>query len=289
MGRSYRRGRRRFVRRQDLVWLGAMLGVMLVVVIIVVSVRGGRNSDEVLAPQVSQTPSEESLVVLTPAPTPQPTPTPTPIPAMFPVLSQINLSDTGTKIAITVDDCFRTDNVRIIMDMCDELGVKVTFFPVARGVKNDMNLWGEVYQRGFQIENHTYTHTNLLNVDEETIYNEIHEMEKLINRALGFQYKMRFLRTQGGSARNDERVHKAMGQLGYEFMTHWSISGSDSSSTRTLEKLKPGQILLFHATDSDVEKLQFLMPIMVERGYQLVTLNELLQLQPNETALLEES
>jgi len=98
---------------------------------------------------------------------------------------------------------------------------------------------------------------------------------------------MRFLRTLGGNARKDERVHRAMAELGYEYMAHWSLLGSSTKAGQIPDKLRPGQIILFHATDDDLRKLEYVLPEAVARGYELLTLNELMGLEPNEITPLE--
>ncbi|NLG23764.1 MAG: polysaccharide deacetylase family protein, partial [Clostridiales bacterium] len=216
-------------------------------------------------------------------PTVQPTPGP-----MLPVLSRARVD--GMQVAITVDDCFQLDNVNEIAQIAMDNGAKLTFFPVGRPLKRDPATWKRLHELGFQIECHTYQHNNLLKLDEKQIRRELEMSNWQLNRDLGVQYTYHFLRTPGGSARDDPRVHAIMADLGgYRFMAHWKLSGTGMSGKKMADTILPGDIVLYHSTDKDLAKLRDLIPMAVQQGFQLVTLNELLGLPPNETAPLDDA
>ena len=65
------------------------------------------------------------------------------------------------------------------------------------------------------------------------------------------------------------------------------MSGSDSDIGRIKSSLSPGQVYLFHTTDSDLTKLKEFIPYAVEQGYTLVTMNEMFGLPENEVKPLD--
>ena len=280
----------------------AVLSVALCLLIgLAVFIRGNRREepaakDNVIATVLNDGQAYAETISLSaepeaqPSPAPvQPLPTPVqPINGMLPVLSTVKTNE--NMIAITVDDCFQSDNVIEIVRICEANGAKVTFFPVGRGVTSAPGVWKWLYDLGYQIENHTYKHTDLLKLNEDEIREEIIKLSNVVNRELGVNYRMRFLRTLGGNARNDERVHKIMHELGYEFMAHWAQTGTGVANTpeKIVNAFKPGRIVLFHTTNKDLAKLKEVIPLAVSRGYRLVTLNELLGLGPNEVSPLND-
>jgi len=286
--RYNQRAKERKKRARATAYLLAALAVAVVLFVVVRDKSQGaapaqdllQNGRPVAAAEAAPAATQEPTVTQAPVATQMPTASPDaekPV-VKLPVLRSVPV--TGNQIAFTVDDCYLTKNVQKIVDLCESYGVKVTFFPVAQAIKNNPDLWREVYQMGYEIENHTYHHDkHLLDLDDAAIYKEIHEMDKLISRTLGVEYHMRFLRTPGGNARDDARVQSIMADLGYEYMSHWAISGTATKTHLLPDQLKPGQIVLFHATDSDVRKLESVLPIMVERGYQLVTLDALMGME----------
>jgi peptidoglycan/xylan/chitin deacetylase (PgdA/CDA1 family) len=215
------------------------------------------------------------------APPPPPPPSPTPG-VRLPVVRNVKVD--GMQVAITVDDCFQLDNVVAIAQLAMDNGVKLTFFPVGRSLKRDAGTWKWIYDNGFEIECHTYHHTNLLKLDEDEIRKDLALANEQLDKDLGFHYTYNFLRTPGGAARNDPRVHAIMDEMGFQIMAHWKRSGTGMSVKKMAKLIKPGDVVLYHSTDTDLKKLKELIPRLVQQGFQLVTLNELCGLEPNATS-----
>lgn len=184
------------------------------------------------------------------------------------------------QIAITVDDLWQHENVRKILEVCEQTGAKLTFFPIGEAVADDPDLIREIHAGGHEIENHTYNHVNLYALTAEEMTEQVTKQNKLVCDALGVDYQMHFLRPRGGNSDYDKRMHNMLGQLGFVGVSHWSLSGTPEMSIWT-SKLKNGDVLLFHSTDADLAKLVKLIPKLVEVGYELVTLNELYGLPDN--------
>ena len=247
-----------------------------------------------------------------PANTPLPTETPAPTPAASDVPEAVNdvansvyaalrptakegwlpvfdsIATSDKVIAVTIDDCYQGENLWTIIRLAENYGAKLTIFPIGENIirKTQSEALLYAWQNGFEIENHTYTHNNLYQCSDEELAEEIYRQNLAISRILNVEYKCRFLRPMGGDAKNDQRIHAYLKQLGYKGVAHWSESG-----TRNIDKLagilKPGQIYLFHTTDADVKRLEYFIPYAVSQGYRLVTMNELFGYPPNEYSPLE--
>lgn len=185
------------------------------------------------------------------------------------------------KLAITVDDLWQEKNVAELLDICDKTGAKLTFFPIGEAVLEDAALLKRIHESGHEIENHTYNHVNLYALSSEKMCEQLTKQNEVINKALGLDYKMHFLRPRGGNADYDLRMHKMLIQMDYVGISHWSISGTPDLKT-WYSSISNGDVILFHATDADFNKLRKLIPKLVEDGYKLVTLNELYGLPDNE-------
>lgn len=191
-------------------------------------------------------------------------------------------------IAITVDDCYQAENLRTIIDLALANDAKLTLFPIGEQAMRAPQQAALKYawENGMELENHTFTHNGLYNCSDEELAAEVYRQNLALSQLLGVEYQCHFLRPMGGDARNDQRIHAYIRQLGYYGIAHWSESG-----TRSLGKLPgilaPGQVYLFHTTDEDVERLSYFIPYAVSEGYRLVTLNELFGYPENETAPLE--
>ena len=288
----------------------ALLAVTLCVLIMTTPTRDavapvGNNYALALEPTVgAPVPTAEPTVEPTAVPTPEPTIEPTQAPdesfaaihpeeeieaeATFEYLPVIHHADTTEKrIAITVDDCFQMDNLKTIAKLAIDRGGRLTLFPIGQNVVRDgMSdiLKACVFNYGFEIENHTWSHSRIFRMSEEDMAAEIWKQRAAVNQALGVNYQEHFFRLMGGDGEYDQRTHNYLRQLGYLGIADWSLSGSDADLERIKSSLAPGKIYLFHTTDADTAKLKEFIPYAVSQGYELVTLNELLGLEANATS-----
>lgn len=235
-------------------------------------------------------PTSETPAPVLPTPSPVPTPLPSPEPTAQADLPVLRRGNTDRKrIAITVDDCYQTDNLAKIADWTVAEGGKLTLFPIGENVvRRDMArlLRRCVFDYGFEIENHTWSHARIFRLSEEEMASEIWKQQEAVNDILGVDYRQRFFRLMGGDGEHDQRTHSYLRQLGYEGVAGWSLSGSDAPLSDIRRSLAPGMIYLFHTTDEDTEKLRRFIPYAVSQGYELVTLSELMELAPNAMAEL---
>ena len=250
-----------------------------------------------LAPQLTPEPTPEPTAEPTPEPTPEPTAEPapeiTPEPAPYeylPVVHRANIE--SKKIAVTVDDCYQLKNLTRIVDAAEAVGGKLTLFPVGEALSKDgmpKLMQRCAFDLGFEIENHTYSHSRIFRMADDEMAAEIWKQDAALNRALGVDYQEHFLRLMGGDGDTDPRIHSYLKKLGYLGIANWSVSGSDSDMKHIRASLAPGQVYLFHCTDPDTKKLEEFIPWAVSKGYKLVTLNELFNLPGNETSALTDS
>ena len=320
---SSRARRRAEQRRLKLLVIGGTAAVVLITVLTVLLLPRGGAPDRAVSkpvpqaegeplvaqvaegePQATQPPAEEANAAaeaVTPEPTPQPTPgqqgdtvsfaslraatRPTPTaPGYGLVFSE---ADTEEKIiAITVDDCFQAENLQKMVDKAIEVGGKFTIFPIGKNVlkKAQSEVLKYAWEHGFELENHTFTHNGLYRCSDEEMAREVYMQQLALSHILGVEYQCHFLRPKGGDARRDQRMQMYAQQIGYYGIAHWSCAGSTSTEREIAKALKPGAIYLFHTTtDNDLDKLLNFMPYAVEKGYKLVTLNEMFGYPENET------
>ena len=243
---------------------------------------GGGDEAQPVIPEATLAPTAQP----TEAPTPEPTATPVPAEA-FSYLPVYKSGETSEKkIAITVDDCFQVENLRTIIKTAygADKGSKLTLFPIGQNLSLEgmkETLQTAVFQLGYEVENHTWSHARIFRLSEEEMAAEIWNQSQALNQCLGVNYQEHFLRLMGGDGSNDQRTHNYLKQLGYKGIAEWSLSGSDADLDWIKSALKPGMIYLFHTTDRDTGILKEFIPWAVKQGYQLVTLNELLGLEDN--------
>lgn len=194
--------------------------------------------------------------------------------------------DETKRIAVTIDDCFSADNMRTIMRLAEEYNADLTFFPKGETIKRNADLWREIYEKGYEIANHTYHHSNVSDLDEDKLRKTITMSEQALNEALGVNYHMTLFRCPTGDGMRETKLHKILTELGYQAVASWDNSGTRDAQT-VLKNAKPGQLILFHATNKDVERLKVVIPGLAQAGYEMVSVNTLYGKGPNKVTPLD--
>ncbi len=209
---------------------------------------------------------------------------PDPLEGYLPVV--YSAETTENVIAVTVDDCYQSANLREIVQCALDNGARLTIFPIGENLAKERigeaGKWA--WESGMEIENHSYKHLGTYHYDDEYMIHDIWEQSNVLNQVLGVNYKQHFFRPKGGDERRDQRTHAYVNQLGMTAIAMWGYSGSSNGISKICANLEPGQIYLFHTTDKDKDKLLQFIPYAVQQGYRLVTLNELFGFPDNETS-----
>ena len=197
-----------------------------------------------------------------------------------------------SKIAITVDDCYKsaTEWIRRDVELCNEYGVRMTFFPlVYTGCLEEKyrDLWQSVVDSGCEIGTHTYSHLKMGNRDYWGIIGALGHGQEALDKTLGYHYQIRWLRPPYGSVAKGKKLTEgkvigAIKKFGFDHIVHWDVSETKDMA-KALSSIKNGSILLFHAKKKDTHFLEKLIPELQERGFEMVTVSELFGFDPPET------
>lgn len=195
--------------------------------------------------------------------------------------------DKKPQIAITMDDCWKIKYVEQMLDLCKEYGFHMTFFPCGMSIREDTaELWKRVVAEGHELGNHTKNHSKLTKLDRYLIGTELRAMKKRLDSALGYEYDMIMMRPPYGSfgGGNMSAAARAIENNGYPYIIMWSVSQTDPD--KMLKQIKNGDILLYHSNKKDVEGLRKAIPVLLDRGFELVTVSELLGIGPEDAQTL---
>lgn len=179
-------------------------------------------------------------------------------------------------IAITYDDGPSVYTPEIL-DVLKENNSVATFFVLGLNVYNNDNILNRMLTEGNQIGNHTYNHKNITTISNEELYKQVQGTDDLIYMATG--YTPTLMRPPYGSTNRETNKNIA------KPLIHWSIDTRDWESKNVemiknsiLENVKDGDIILMHDIyDSTVEATKIVIPELINRGYQLVTIDELVE------------
>lgn len=189
------------------------------------------------------------------------------------------------KVALTFDDGPHPKLTAPILDLLAEYGIKATFFTIGMNAQTNPELVERELAEGHEVGNHTQTHPNLAELSYQEVYDEVLAAEKAVFSES--EYKTHLLRPPGGNV--GENVMRLAKNLNYDLIL-WSVDTRDWAHTdadtiiRTVnDNVKSGDVILFHDYVSGeahtLEALKQLIPQLISRGYEFVTVSELFGLK----------
>lgn len=194
-----------------------------------------------------------------------------------PVVLPGNIDPTKPMIALTFDDGPAKATSRIL-DSLEANGARATFYMVG----NRMNSYQSTVQRmqalGCELGSHSWDHTYLTRLSASGIHTNLNRFDSNLQAITGVRSVT--MRPPGGFINGS--VREALASYGQPAIM-WSIDTMDwktqnakSTINTVLSKVQDGDIVLMHdlygATASAAESL---IPELIKRGYQLVTISEL--------------
>jgi len=188
----------------------------------------------------------------------------------------------GNMVALTFDDGPSVYTPQVL-SILNRYGVHATFFEIGRQVGPLAATSRAVIRDGDVIGDHTWSHPDL------TVQNtaaQVRPTQAAIYRATGFRPCL--LRPPYGIApAGVVGVVRSLGLLTIQWdvdPADWSRPGAAVIAGRVLRAVRPGSIVIMHDGGGDrsetVQALGTIVPVLLGRGYHLVTVPQLLRLRP---------
>ena len=180
------------------------------------------------------------------------------------------------KVALTFDDGphpYLTDR---LLDGLKERGVKVTFFMLGKNIKENENTVKRVAQEGHLIGNHSYSHPEFHHMNEADICAEVAKTYNLVYEATGKETE--FIRPPYGEWRDSYGCNLDMIPVIWTIDTEdWKTENVDAIVNHVADRVKENDIILMHDYyESSVTAALRIVDYLLENGYDLVTVDELM-------------
>ncbi len=193
-------------------------------------------------------------------------------------LPSLSVDPTKPMVALTFDDG-PSKHTNRLLDIFTEYGGKGTFFVVGNILDNRSETLKRIASEDHQIAGHSWDHRQLTKLTGDDLINQVMATRAKIYDITGIDTPV--LRPPYGSF-NDEvkQVCKDHGVI----IVNWSIDTLDwkYKDTNTIyntimANVKDGDIILCHDIHgTTVDAMETVIPALIENGYQLVTVSELL-------------
>ena len=191
-------------------------------------------------------------------------------------------------IALTFDDGPNEPYTSEIADYLAEKKIKATFFQVGECINRYPETTKRLHQDGHVIGNHSVHHRFLDYFVHPTYRQEIVDNQKIITDLIGVQpalFRSPWLWRQPALLRTLRQlnIQPVSGEFCHELEV-FQPSGQ-SIAKRTLAKIKPGSIIIFHDgfdakggnRTQTVTAVKITIDELINLGYRFVTISELLQ------------
>jgi polysaccharide deacetylase family sporulation protein PdaB len=184
-------------------------------------------------------------------------------------------------VSLTFDDGPLDKTTPEILNVLREKNVKATFFVVGEQVRRFPTIVFQEIQEGHEVGSHSYTHPRLTGLTKGRMAEELDKTEEAILKAAP---KPTLFRPPEGKYNNTliDLAH----DRGYTIIL-WSIDTRDWTApsvedvvNSVLKSVKPGSIILLHDgiyPSPTPEAVGYIIDNLKSRGYEFVTVSELLQ------------
>ena len=180
-------------------------------------------------------------------------------------------------VALTFDDGPDVQVDGVLMDELEKVNGRSTFFVVGQRVEKFPEDIKNTVERGHEIGNHSYDHDiHLSSKGQDYIRNEFDKTDDAVEKAAGVRPAL--VRLPGGNISNDVKAVVKKPLIFWSIDTEdWRSRDAEKTQNSILSQVKDGDIVLMHALYlSTAQACKTVIPELHARGYQLVTVSELI-------------
>lgn len=185
-------------------------------------------------------------------------------------------------IALTFDDGPNTTTTNEVLDVLEQYNAKASFFLIGNNI-NDKSAASvkRAYDMGCEIDNHSKSHPNMGSMSAEEIKTEVNYVDEKIMEITG--EKSKFFRPP--YIDTSQTMYDAIDIpfiCGIDCQDYIENATAQERANYIINGAKDGVIVLLHdaaGNNKTVEALKIAMPILIEEGYEFVTLTELFERQ----------
>lgn len=181
-------------------------------------------------------------------------------------------------IALTFDDGPYKTVDSILYDLMEKYDSRCTFFFVgSRFTENELEFCKKGIAMGFEYASHTWNHENLSELDKNEAKDLIYEVIDDFDEQLGYKMKM-YRPPYGFRNREMEEIIDIPAIIWNVDSKDWDRHESDYTYQNVMDNITANDVVLLHSLyESTGQACIKLIPDLIDEGYQLVTVSELMQ------------
>lgn len=186
------------------------------------------------------------------------------------------VQEEAPRIALTFDDGPSSKCTGRLLDGLKERGVKASFFLIGEYAKENPDLVKRIDEEGHLLGNHTYHHVDISRLPDEEAKKEIQDMDQTVYEILGKHVE--YMRPPFGAwQENLEKELDVMPVMWTVDPLDWTTENVGEIVNKVVTETKENDIILLHdCYDSSVDAALQIVDILQERGFEFVTVDELI-------------
>lgn len=176
--------------------------------------------------------------------------------------------------ALTYDDG-PSMHTPIVLDVLEKYNSRATFFVVGDRVAAYASYVKRAHDLGCEIGNHTYSHATLTSIGGASIQSQIAMTNQAVKNVTGQSPAV--MRAPGGAYNAVVQSAVGMPLIQWSIDTlDWKTQSAPATYAAVLGSIHDGDVVLMHDLHGPTAQAsQTIIPDLVNRGYQLVTISEL--------------
>lgn len=180
------------------------------------------------------------------------------------------------KIALTFDDGPHAVYTPKLLDGLKKRGIHATFFLIGKNIEGNEELVKRIQEEGHLIGSHTYNHVQLNKLSESKARDEVLKGCNKIYETTGTYSS--FVRPPYGAWKKNLDFCITMIPVSWNVDSlDWKTQNTEKIVKRVVKDVEEGDIILMHDIyASSVEAALRIVDILQEKGYEFVTVDELL-------------
>lgn len=185
----------------------------------------------------------------------------------------------GNKVAITFDDGLFAKKTPKILEILDEYDARATFFALGRYVRQNPDLAKSVLSQGSELGSHSWYHDKQTAKTSEARAEDYALVSRAFTEAAGAPPYL--FRAPYGAINDDiksELAEQNMLSVLWSVDTEdWRAKSADQVYRAVMDNVAPGDIILLHENGKyTIEALPRIIEALQAKGYELVTVSELI-------------
>ena len=187
-------------------------------------------------------------------------------------------ANTSSKVIyLTFDDGPIPEATPFILDTLDAFDAKATFFMVGERVNSETkHLLDREIQNGCELGNHSYAHPNMKELSTDDGLAQFQMTDDLIAQYNNGQGAT-VIRFPYGNSTDELLASIGRPSIMWDVDTlDWQTKNVQANISAVLDSVSPGDIILMHDIhETTVESCATIVPELINRGYELVTIHTL--------------